>query len=454
MTSLDVWHSQRATTAFKYATVGNSGSFDSLDGTLKYGQKPQANIWGWDSVAKTGVNGSGEIKKRNYYSRYHLDYNGAVTGEVFSNAVYSGGEWTMDLTLDGVSTYTMKFTDAYNATNYPGEGGDDSSGLPFVWYDDYYLYNDLGYDDDLACYGGVAPTAYGNAGRWVLVRDELSYKQATTNTDFGKTHGGDVCAARNIQGETVEGYFEHAWKIAGTMLGQKFWDDDPDYYWSGLEGKVAESTFTTDASLTRLTNGYTVEMPVYEWDGGAWVLPDAAIDILTTNTIWGLPDHDVESTVAGYDKLNNFLRYVMDIDALVVEDKDADGTFDAGDDYILFSLTDDGTWSKFKDWGTSDLFGINTSFDGEYYDGNTVFLYDGTSVTTWFAPHNAVSGTAIFFGEEVSTTVATLMAGAFDFDLDTLDIGGVIPEPSTILLMLGSASGLAFAAGTLRKRVR
>jgi hypothetical protein len=454
MSSLDVTFAQKASTAAKYTTVGNHGSFDGDDGSLKFAERPYASGWGWDADTKTGLNGSGEIKTvRSYSNRYTFDYWG--TGdEVFSDAVYSGGEWTMDLTIGGTSTYTMKFTDAYNATNYPGQGGDDSSGLPFVWYDDYYLYNDLGYTGtNLDIYSGVAPTTYGEAGRWVLVREEMYIDAPVTSAYFGKVHGADVCAEAQVGGETVETYFEHAWKLGGTMLGMEFWDDDPDYYWSNMLGTVAEATFTTDASLVRLTNNYQVDMPVYEWNGSAWVLPDDAGDILTVNYIWGLPDHDVETSVAGYDKLNNFLRYVMDIDALVVEDVDGDGTFDVGEDYILFSLTDDGSWSKMRDWGSSTTNAV-TSFDGEYFDGNVVFLYDGNTVTTWFAPYNATSGTAIFFGQGVSTTVATLMAGAFgDFEIDTLDIG-YIPEPSTIVLMLGSASGLAVAAGVLRRRVR
>ncbi|MFH1549118.1 MAG: PEP-CTERM sorting domain-containing protein [Planctomycetota bacterium] len=148
------------------------------------------------------------------------------------------------------------------------------------------------------------------------------------------------------------------------------------------------------------------------------------------------------------------MKYVFDIDALVIEDVDDDGVFDIGDDYVLFSVVDDGLYSLYQQWGTTINDDVDAFFGGQYFDGDTIFLYDGTSVTTYF---DAASG--IFFGSPISTATGfpagqTLWAmGDLVYDLDALDIG-ILPEPSTIFLMIGSASGLAVLAGVMRRRLR
>jgi hypothetical protein len=153
--------------------------------------------------------------------------------------------------------------------------------------------------------------------------------------------------------------------------------------------------------------------------------------------------------VAGYDAIRNFIRYVMDIDSIVVEDVDGDGVFDAGVDKLLFSLVDDARYGWMQQWGLPGyVASVPTPFSGRYFDGTTIFLYDGYNVTTFFDP-----GTSVFFGDVISTTPATLWAGAyFPYELDGLEIY-LVPEPSTIYLMIGSATGLAVVAGILRKRL-
>ncbi len=199
-------------------------------------------------------------------------------------------------------------------------------------------------------------------------------------------------------GFVAEAIFVDSWRLAGEMLGLEFWD-----------------------------SGY----------------------------VWDVPDMRVEDgsdgAVAGYDALNTFMRYVFDIDALVVEDVDDDGEFDVGDDYVLFSVVDDGLYNKYQQWGTNINDDVDAFFAGEYFDGDTIFLYDGTSVTTFFD-----AGAGIFFGATSSEgDTAALWGGDAYYDLDALDIGiGIIPEPSAIFLMIGSASGLAAVAGIMRRKLR
>ncbi|MFH1548977.1 MAG: PEP-CTERM sorting domain-containing protein [Planctomycetota bacterium] len=204
----------------------------------------------------------------------------------------------------------------------------------------------------------------------------------------------------NRYGLVSEGIFVDSWRLAGELLGDEFWTG----------GDVWDPT----------------DMRVEDGVGGA---------------------------VAGYDELNDFMRWVFDIDALVVEDADGDGEFDAGDDYVLFSVVDDGLYNKYQQWGTGINQDNNAFFDGEYFDGDTIFLYDGTSVTTYFD-----AGAGIFFGQVSSGGAgAALWGGSAYYDIDALDIAiseGIIPEPSTIFLMIGSASGLAVVAGFMRRKLR
>jgi hypothetical protein len=214
-------------------------------------------------------------------------------------------------------------------------------------------------------------------------------------------HNQKGLPSNNRYGFVSEVIFVDSWRLAGEMLGLEFWN-------SG-----------------------------YIWDPYSMAVTDTSYNL-----------------ISGYDELNIFMRYVFDIDALVVEDADGDGEFDAGDDYVLFSVVDDGLYYKYQEWGTSnDAVDVDAFFQGEYFDGDTIFLYDGSSVTTFF---DAAAG--IFFGNSISTAtgygVGVTLWSMYDiYDLDALDIG-ILPEPSTIFLMIGSASGLAVVAGIMRRRLR
>jgi len=257
-----------------------------------------------------------------------------------------------------------------------------------------------------------------------------------------------------MEGVVARGLFVDSWKLAGLMLGQDFWSSG--YVWDAGIGQVVDLGSSSDV-VTDID--WFERVPVWTWNStsSTWVLPttydkyDTAI--MDRLHIWDWLPNEAGTPVAGYDALNNFMRYVFDIDAVVVEDVDGDGEFDVGDDYVLFSVVDDGLYSQYNVWGTNagddDAF-----FAGQYFDGDTIFMYDGTSVTTYF---DAAAG--IFFGQSISTatgfgTGQTLWAmGDLVYDLDALDIG-ILPEPSTIFLMIGSASGLAVLAGIMRRRMR
>jgi len=195
-------------------------------------------------------------------------------------------------------------------------------------------------------------------------------------------------------------------------------------------GFVSETIFVDSWRLAGLMLGDTF------WTGtGTW------------NATTGFVDGDA----LDHSALNNFMRYVFDIDALVVEDADGDGEFDAGDDYVLFSVVDDGLYNKYQQWGTTINDDVDAFFDGQYFNGDTIFLYDGTSVTTFFD-----AGADIFFGQASSAGDGTdLWGGEVYYDIDALDIDfvdSVIPEPSTIILIVGAA--LTCGAGLLRKKMR
>ena len=222
--------------------------------------------------------------------------------------------------------------------------------------------------------------------------------------DYGIWGNREANYGSTSEGALVRGVFVDSWRLAGEMLGTEFWNDDPDYVWDPDDGRVEDEN---------------------------------------------------DDAVAGYDALNNFMRYVFDIDALVVEDNGVEGEFGSGD-YVLFSVVDDSLYSLYEQWGSGvgDDDNVDAFFSGQYFDGDTIFLYDGTSVTTFF---DAEAG--IFFGEAIDTSTGygsaqTLWAmGPGIIDLEALDIG-IIPEPSTILLMIGSASGLAVVAGIMRRKMR
>ncbi|RKY28109.1 MAG: hypothetical protein DRP79_02565, partial [Planctomycetota bacterium] len=125
---------------------------------------------------------------------------------------------------------------------------------------------------------------------------------------------------------------------------------------------------------------------------------------------------------------------------------------DEEEDYILFSLVDDGRFYRMPQWGeyyTSIEEAASTYFDGEYFSGETIFLYHNCEVTTWFDP-----ATGIFFGESIGTTAGATLWGSIGltdiYDLNALDIG-LVPEPTTIILIIGA--GLALGAGILRRKM-
>ena len=436
---------------YKYFTLGREGMFDN-DGNLTYALHPSpTKRWGnWSNYFDGG--GSGYGQRIHWFSDWR--WQNGDNGETFGDAFYSNNEWYVPVTISS-TTYNQKFTDAYDGDNYP-----TTSGTPFVWYDDYYLYNTLGYNPDWNVSAYTEPTTLGEQGRYVLVRDELYTAGAKSSSRMPKPHAGDVAVDMNTTGPDDyenQGYFEYAWKIAGTMVGQKFWEDDPDYYWSSALGRVVEATDTDDAWMTRIFYEQFLppapfgglHLPDYVWNAGTstWDLPAVGTAKSAYENIWGFPAGPVETPVGGYDTLEYFMQWVFDIDALVIEDANNNGVFDVGSDYIMFSVLDDGTWGDVVNWTNIIADGTDvTNFDGEYFDGNTVFLYDGNTVQTWFDP-----GSSMFFGQYVSTIPATLLAGMMgDYDLDALDI--TIPEPSTIILIIGSC--LAVGAGILRKKMR
>ncbi|MFH1549761.1 MAG: PEP-CTERM sorting domain-containing protein, partial [Planctomycetota bacterium] len=265
-------------------------------------------------------------------------------------------------------------------------------------------------------------------------------------------NSADDFAGLGALGAVSRGCFVDSWRLAGLMLGQEFWNVNPNYVWSAELGAVAERTWAVDL----IDISWADKMPVWTWDSvaGEWVLPDTYNTgdpaIMDRLHLWDWINVYTDTPVAGYDALNNFMKYVFDIDAVVVEDVDGDGEFDIGDDYVLFSVVDDGLYSMYHPWGVIDKHAadVEAFFGGQYFDGDTIFLYDGTSVTTFF---DAEAG--IFFGQPIDTatglgTGQTLWSMLNLYDLDALDIG-IIPEPSTLLLFSSAILGMA---GVLLKR--
>lgn len=201
-------------------------------------------------------------------------------------------------------------------------------------------------------------------------------------------------------------YFEKAWKIAGTMLGDTFWTSG--LVWNTYFGYVSTST-----------------------SSNAGVALEAA----------------------GHSVIRNFMRYVFDIDAMKVYDQDSDGLFDVADgDAILFSVQDPKYYTYFYDWTNTwrdSQVAPARKFTGEYFEGDTMFLYRGGTVTTYMDPD-----TSIFFGQTINTwSGGTIWAEKYGkYDLNAFDIDMPIPEPSTIILVVGAV--LTLGAGVLRKRMR
>jgi hypothetical protein len=214
----------------------------------------------------------------------------------------------------------------------------------------------------------------------------------------GYAHEADILT-RYVDGDgyTHYGYFVKAYTLAGLLVGDTFWDSG--LKWNTWKGYVSTSTAST------------------------------------------------ATEASGHSAIRNFLRYVMDIDSLVVQDLDGDGVFDASEDAVLFSLVDDKYIDKMASY--DGAWTAAADFTGQYFNGDTVFLYKGGTVTTYLD-----AGAGIFMGESISTSNATIWGyrdGAFD--IDGLDITySVVPEPTTSILAAGAM--LAIGAGVLRKKMR
>ena len=171
------------------------------------------------------------------------------------------------------------------------------------------------------------------------------------------------------------------------------------------------------------------------------------VDARTLALALGLDD-TVPGPENGFTQVDIFLNYVMDIDALAVQDLDGDGVFDVGEDYALFSLVDDGVkhyiYLGREEWGAVTE---HVDFTGQFFDGTTIFLYDGLTATTVFFI-DEYSGTSFFFGQPIST--GTILGNPDLLEIDALDIG-IVPEPVTIILIGAGVAGIAALA---RKRMR
>ena len=274
--------------------------------------------------------------------------------------------------------------------------------------------------------------------------DEIEHNEGKDGTDW-------KIGANWENGVVERTVFEHAVRLAELMLypdGQRPFED-LGYVWDTEAGCVAEESLKEDDFLSL---GNPLKLPDLDWDPvmEAWVFPDVSWDTGWFE-VWGFIDHPEYTPVAGYEALNDFMRYVFDIDAVVVQDIDGDGHFDEGVDYILFSVRDDGLFTKMLGWdNNASAYGIiyDTPFEGQFFDGDTIFLYDGLNVITYFDP-----GSDVFFGEKIIPLETTFWksGGGFPYDLDGLDIG-LVPEPGSILLIVGAGFGLA--AGLIRRKHR
>ncbi|MFH1551211.1 MAG: PEP-CTERM sorting domain-containing protein [Planctomycetota bacterium] len=343
-----------------------------------------------------------------------LDEGGNLTGTARNHQQWPGGNYFFD------GAYRAHHADiCYEIRTYQPVHNLDGPESPYEWL--YDASGDMYEPTDGS--GSPADTPIERANKLVGCHPQFPDDDAMGETEFYAdssdhplkyVHNDKIIWYNHTafgMGVLVRGVFVESWRLAGKMLGQEFWNDDPDYWWDPIDGRIEDET---------------------------------------------------DSAVAGYDVLNNFMRYVFDIDALVVEDADGDGQFDVGDDYVLFSVVDDSLYSKYEQWHNSGVplggglplnDDVDTPYDDVYFDGDTIFLYDGTSVTTFF---DAEAG--IFFGQAIDTatgdgTGMTLWSMYDLYDLEALDIG-IIPEPSTIFLMIGSASGLAVLAGIMRRKMR
>ena len=255
---------------------------------------------------------------------------------------------------------------------------------------------------------------YFSAGRYFMrITDSFGnflYKQMVRpnaawggGSDYqGTLHAGDVLTQYSIEGAPTRGMFEKAWKIAGTMVGDQFWNVQV----GGINLKW------------NTWNGY-----------------------VSTSSLAAAPE------ATGHGVVRDFLRYVFDITAVKVQDYDGDGVFDAGEDLILFSVMDDSAADKSQTYKNQWV--CLNAFTGQYFDGDTIFLYNGATVVTYMDKESG-----IFYGQAISTGTATIWGQKWgEYELTGFDLTYVgVPEPSTMILIAGAT--LALGAGILRKRIR
>jgi hypothetical protein len=80
--------------------------------------------------------------------------------------------------------------------------------------------------------------------------------------------------------------------------------------------------------------------------------------------------------------------------------------------------------------------------------GDAIYLYQGDSVTTYMDRDSNM-----FFGLSQNTTNVSIWGERYgDYNITGFDLTTFIPEPTTMILMIGM--GLALGAGILRKRMR
>jgi hypothetical protein len=238
----------------------------------------------------------------------------------------------------------------------------------------------------------------------ILLANRPAQSWGSGGSDYlGKAHAADILTGTFDEYGLVAttGYFEKAWKLAGLMLGDQFWTSG--LVWNVQKGYVSTSTAST--------------------------APEAA----------------------GHVEVRDFMRYIFDIDAVKVYDANGNGVYDAATDMVLFSVVDDKYFGQYYDWANTQQTVVQTNpsyFENQFFDGDTLFLYRDSAVTTYMD-----KGSNIFFGETISTTNATIWGEKWgEYDITAFDIDVPIPEPSTVILIVGA--GLTLGAGILRKRMR
>jgi hypothetical protein len=341
----------------------------------------------------------------------------------------------------------MSETRTYNPIMNGGSDGPESA---YEWL--YNASGDMHVPDGTPPEGGWSDDPYDRAldliGRHPAYPDDDTFGECETNDWYiGKNIIIDP-DTYNDGGVVSQQYFEYAWKIAGKLLGDRFWEDG--YVWSNELGVVATRMLVENDFVQAMAT-HPIDLPVMTWNSTTerWEFPTSNGYYDTDKpTPWAFMDHYADTAVAGHEAINNFLRYVMDIDALVIQDVNGNGVYDEEEDYILFSLVDDGLFTKMLPWGAAQTgTGTDTPFEGEYFDGDVIFLYHNCEVTTYFDPN-----TGIFFGEAIGTTPGfTLWSIPGLYDMNALDIG-LVPEPTTMILVIGA--GLALGAGVLRRKLR